>query len=217
MVSAPVVTRKPKLKLMLAYRTAFVLLDLGAVFYQLSIHVSHGFDVVNFFSYFTNLSNVLGSATFLYLVLRWARPRGPLTELFRSGVVTSLALVGITYWTLLVNEDLGTLDPTVNFIVHGIMPLAIAIDWLFDPPQHRLSLRRAALWLLYPIVYVGYSLARGPFANFYPYPFLNPTNSGGYAMVAGFSVILAAIFLIVLALFIWLGNRLGRSTLQAKV
>jgi len=215
MVSPQTGTVKTKRQVMLAYRMGFALLDLGAILYQLGIHINHGFDVVNFFSFFTNLSNIIATATFLYLALSWTRLRTPAVELLRSGVVSSMALVGVTFWTLLAGEDLGALDPSVNLVVHGIMPLAVVVDWLIDPPQHHLAMRRVALWILYPVVYVGYSLVRGPFANFYPYPFLNPTNSGGYSAVAGFSVVLAVVFLIFIGLFVWLGNRLGRSSQRA--
>ena len=42
-------------------RPIFALLTLAAVGRQLVIHVESGFSVVNFFSYFTNLSNLLAA------------------------------------------------------------------------------------------------------------------------------------------------------------
>ncbi len=40
------------------------------------------------------------------------------------------------------------------------------------------------MWLIFPVVYVVYSLIRGPVADWYPYPFLDPNLDGGAAKVA---------------------------------
>ena len=50
------------------------------------------------------------------------------------------------------------------------------------------------LWLVFPILYCVYSLIRGPFVDFYPYPFLDPRLDGGYGRVVIFVVILAVAF-----------------------
>jgi hypothetical protein len=42
----------------------------------------------------------------------------------------------------------------------------------------------AASWLIFPAVYLVYSLVRGPIADWYPYPFLDPDHGDGYANVA---------------------------------
>jgi hypothetical protein len=52
------------------------------------------------------------------------------------------------------------------------------------------------------------SLHRGAAVHWYPYPFLNPTHSGGYARVALYAVVLA-LFMGLLALAV---NALGRRT-----
>jgi len=46
-------------------RIAFALLTLTAISVQLSIHIRSGFDVLNFFSYFTNLSNIFAAGVLL--------------------------------------------------------------------------------------------------------------------------------------------------------
>jgi hypothetical protein len=59
-----------------------------------------------------------------------------------------------------------------------VMPVAAIAGWLIDPPQSCLSLRKALLWLCFPLAYVVYSLVRGTFAHWYPYPFLSPDIEG---------------------------------------
>jgi membrane protease YdiL (CAAX protease family) len=59
-------------------------------------------------------------------------------------------------------------------------------------------------WLAWPLVYLAYSLVRGAVVDWYPYPFLDPDESGGYAGVAGYALaILAAFTAVGLALHWW--------------
>jgi hypothetical protein len=42
--------------------------------------------------------------------------------------------------------------------------------------------------LIYPMLYLVYSLIRGPIVDWYRYPFLDPDEAGGYLGVALYSV-----------------------------
>jgi hypothetical protein len=55
-------TNRPAL---IAIRLALGLLALLAIGTQLSIHIQRGFNVVNFFSFFTNLSNLFAAIVLL--------------------------------------------------------------------------------------------------------------------------------------------------------
>jgi hypothetical protein len=46
-------------------------------------------------------------------------------------------------------------------------------------------------WLAFPLAYFAYSLIRGAAVGWYPYPFIDPRQSGGYGRVAVFAVVLA--------------------------
>ncbi len=61
--------------------------------------------------------------------------------------------------------------------------MVVVLDWLIDPPQHRLAYRDAVIWLAYPLAWTGVTVVRGAADGWYPYPFLNPAN-GGYGQVA---------------------------------
>lgn len=65
--------------------------------------------------------------------------------------------------------------------------------------------------LAFPLVWVVYTLTRGPFATdpfdgtdyWYPYPFLNPvTSTGGYGSVAAYVVGITAVFVLVALLLV---------------
>ena len=180
-------------------RLAFALLALAAVGVQLSIHVRSGFDVVNFFSYFTNLSNIFAACVLLAAAFfgRTGRHASEHFTLLRGASVVAMAIVGIVFAAVLRNEDLGALRPWVNAVLHYVMPIAVVLDWVLDPPERVPSFRRSLLWLAFPALYLIYTLARGAAVGWYPYPFFNPSGARGYGGVAVASVVIAAVFLLV--------------------
>jgi hypothetical protein len=194
-----------------AYRLGFGLLTVAAITTQLVVSSRRAdFSAVNFFSFFTNLSNILGAGVFLYLAATWRRPRTPTVELVRGAAATYLGVTGVVYNLLLrgITEELGIVKPWVNFVIHVLMPIVVVLDWLFDPPRHRLALRRTAWWLAFPLAYLAYSLIRGAATDWYPYPFLNPSETGGgYLGVLGYVVAISAVLLGFIWIFTALGNR----------
>jgi len=198
---------------LIAYRLFFGILTLVAIGIQFKISMGLGFSPVSFFSYFTNLSNVIVSVILILAALSLLRGREPSErdDLIRGAGVVYITVVGLVYYFLLRGEDLGALLPWINTQLHIVMPLAVIADWLYQPPKSKLTLRHAFLWLIFPLVYLGYSLIRGAMINWYPYPFLNPATVGGYAGVALYCVVIVAAFFVISWAWITLGNRLKRN------
>jgi hypothetical protein len=180
-----------------------VLVALAKLYYDGSQNPA--FQPVNFFSYFTNLSNILGACLFIYCGLR-GDVSSLTVDLLRGAATVYLATTGIVYNLLLTSEAVGVLNPYANAMVHAIMPLAAVGDWLLFPPKNRIPMRKAWLWLVFPVAYLVYSLIRGPIANWYPYPFLNPAKGGYGSVVAVCLGIAIALVLLVIAV-LWTGNR----------
>ncbi len=90
---------------------------------------------------------------------------------------------GIVYAVLLAGKH-DTI-PWANDVLHRLMPVAVALDWLLDPPHAPLPLRRVVLaWMAFPLLYIAYTLVRGPLVHWYPYFFVDPGRPGGYLRVA---------------------------------
>lgn len=82
-------------------------------------------------------------------------------------------------------------------------------DWLVDPPRTPLPRSAPAYWLVFPLVYLAYGLARGAAVDWYPYPFMDPRLTGGYGRIAGACTVVAAVF-VGLAWLLWkVGNHLS--------
>ncbi len=182
-----------------AFRTAMGGLTCAAIARQFAIQLHGGFSVVNFFSYFTNLSNLLAAGVFIRGALRIATGRLPThaDALLRGAATVAMVIVGVVFVALLRNADLGQLLPWVDTVLHYVMPVAVVIDWIADPPCSPLGVRAVALWLAYPLVYIVYVLTRGAATAWYPYPFLNPANVGGARGVAPYIAAILVLFVVV--------------------
>ena len=129
---------------------------------QLSIHIAMGFSVANFFSYFTNLSNLFAAAVLVFGALSAGRGASS----------------------------------------------AIILEWLLAPPTSRFGTRQLLLVLVFPILYLIYTLIRGRMLGWYPYPFLNPDSVGGSG-VAVHAAGIAVTFIVAGWILLAAANRLG--------
>lgn len=195
-----------------AYRALAAIAVLVAIAYQVGKGLEHkGFSTTDYFSYFTELSNLFAAAIFLYGAVHLAGTRSRTVELLRGAAVMYMLTTGIVYAVLLSGQDVTY--PWVNTIVHRVMPIAVALDWAIDPPQARLQLRQTILWMSFPLVYIAYTLTRGAIINWYPYFFVNPNRHGGYLLVAGSCVAITVGMVALILGIAWVGNR--RSGSQA--
>ena len=201
------------------YRVLFALLTLIAIGYQFLDGADNpDFRPLNFFSFFTIQSNLFAAAVLLSGARRDGQaPPSPTVDLVRGAAVLSLSLTGLVYGVLLAGyqEELQTTIPWVDTVLHRVMPLVMIADWLFDPPRTRIDLRRALPWLAYPVVYLVYSLVRGPFVDWYTYAFLDPDAAGGYVGGALYCVGITAGFLLGTWLIVWVGRRLRLTTAES--
>lgn len=185
---------------------AFTLLAEGI---QLGIHFGHGYSVLNFFSYFTNLSNIFAAAVLIVeSTLTWrGRELGPLWQLVRCASVVCMALVGIVFSALLRDVDLGSLLPWINAWLHYVMPVAVVLDWLVLSPRRRIPYGKLGYLVALPLAYMAYSLVRGAAIDWFAYPFLNPAN-GGWGAVAVTCSVIAVAFVAVSFALVAVANRL---------
>lgn len=196
-------------------RVGFGALGLAAVIYQLSVQIDTGSPVANFLSYFTIESNILAGLVLVATGLMPLTARPGWWDRLRGAATLYMVTTGLVYNTLLLNVDVGDLAPWANNVLHRVIPLVMLADWLIAPPRQRIERRTALLWLIFPILYCAYSLIRGPSADFYPYPFLDPRLDGGYGRVAIFIVVLAVVIFGLALLVAWAGNRMAARRDQA--
>ncbi|MCS5714504.1 Pr6Pr family membrane protein [Herbiconiux sp. CPCC 205716] len=144
--------------------------------------------LVNFFSYFTILSNALAAIALLIgAYYSFTVRRDPAWyNVSLAAVVTYMATTGVVYNLLLrsIQLEQGRTLAWSNEVLHLAAPIYIVLVWILSPGKS--PLRWRALWAIvaFPIVWVVYTMIRGAIVGWYPYPFLNPAQLGGYGAVA---------------------------------
>ncbi len=211
-----------------AFRIAAAALIAAAIIAQASRTIggamSEGRDVattaVNFFSFFTVLSNVSSVVVLAVAGVRGLlKPRQPqpyALSIALACVSTYMVVTGLVYNLLLRGVPLpqGTTVPWSNEVLHVVGPVVLLVD-LFVNVAARLPWKAIAAVLVFPIAWILYTLVRGPLVTnpvtqnpwWYPYPFLDPHLVGGYGGVAVYVVGIAVALGAVAALVVGVGRR----------
>lgn len=175
-------------------KVSFALLGLSAVVTEIATLVERGFFVpVNFFSYFTVLSNIFAVIALLLGAFALATGTNSVAvHLVRGAAALYMTMTGIVFAVLLagIEGSVLTAVPWDNIVLHYIMPIVMLLDWVVDRPSSGVPYDKAVLWLIFPLVYVVYSLVRGAVTGWYPYPFLD-VSANGAVSVAVTSVCIA--------------------------
>jgi hypothetical protein len=165
--------------------------------------------VFNVFCFFTTDSNIIVGVTCLLLAIRLDR-RSTVFRVFRLAGLVGITITGIIYHVAL--ADLQQLDSwalLADQILHTLVPIAAVVGWLMFGPRGMTSWRIAGLALLYPVIWVAFTLIRGPIVHWYPYPFID-VIAHGYAKVIVNGFWVALLFLGVSAGFHKLDGWLAR-------
>jgi hypothetical protein len=192
-----------------ALRLALASLLVAALGAQLAIGLSRSdLTLMRFLSSFTVLSNMAAVVMLAMLVARPGRDGSRGFAMWRGAVTVYMSVTGLTYVLILTQPavDVGLTEPWVDWCLHVIGPITIALDWIMHPPPIALPGRAIGYWLIFPAAYLSYTLVRGPVANWYPYPILDPSEAGGYGAVALWSGVVLSAFLGFGLVYRWWSN-----------
>ena len=183
-----------------ALRLSLASILVVALFAQLVIGMSRAeLTVVNFFSFFTILSNTAAVVVLIILAGRPELTSSGVFSIIRGAVTVYMSVTGLVYAVLLAPTgiDVGLTEPWVNWSLHVVGPLAVAADWIAHPPDTELPRSAPIIWLVFPAAYLVYTLIRGALLDvpWYPYPFLDPAETGGYGGVAMWSGVVLVVIL----------------------
>lgn len=164
----------------------------------------------NFFGFFTMQSNiivviVLAVSAFVPFS---ARRQSPRLVLARGCATTYIVITGFVYNLLLAGLEGGVSLAWANTVLHVILPLYAALDWVIFSDRSPLQWNRIWVALIYPLVWIIVILIRGATDGWVPYPFLNPEQ--GYGTVALYALAIA-VATVVFAAITWAVSRLNPS------
>lgn len=179
-----------------------IISDLGFTFWDAT---------VRFFSFFTILSNVIVAICSGFILFggksKWNSFFRKETTL--TAVTVYILIVGLVFNLVLrPMVDLKGMHNVVSEIFHAVVPFLFLIYWFITCKNANLSYKSIGFWLVYPLLYIAYTLLHGISSGFYPYPFIN-VNTLGYniAMRNGFFVLLAFVIVSFFLILITRSNR----------
>jgi hypothetical protein len=172
----------PKKVKLVYFKIFFALVGFSSIVTEIATIAERGrFVPINFFSFFTIESNIFAVIMLIVSAFAVAQQKQSMKlALFRGAAMLYMLITGIVFALLLSGLDNAALTavPWDNIVLHYIMPVVMLVDWLINKPKYTIRFKQALIWLVYPIVYVAYSLVRGSLVGWYPYPFLNPATKG---------------------------------------
>ena len=174
---------------------------------------------VRFFSYFTVATNIIVAITATAIAFF------PLTRFgaffsrptVQAAVASYISIVGIVYSAFLRSVwDPQGWQAAADHLLHDAMPILFVAYWLLFAPKSGIALPDPIKWLVYPIVYVAYSLIRGAFVAWYPYWFVDVTELG-YPIALRNTAFVVVAFVLIGMIFVAIAKLMTRSVNTAAV
>jgi len=189
-------------------RIAAGIFVLAAITTDITDQVVHdAFVPAEFFSYVTIQSTMMNIVALIVggiFALRSTHDTQLLTTV-RMTLVSYAVIVGVVYNVLLRNIPVVGYVSEIkwpNEAFHVIAPIFLVLEFLLGQGSVRLGFRTLWVAVSYAIVWVAFTLVRGPLTGWYPYPFLEPDGPGGWPSVIMYVVGIAAFVLVVATGFI---------------
>lgn len=172
--------------------------------------------LIRFFSYFTVQSNILVAITATMLALNPHRD-GRVFRVLRLMALFGITITFITYVTLLAPiVNLTGVAVLTDTGLHYVAPLMTVIGWFLFGPRPRIDENTLILSLIWPVLYMLYTLAHGAASDWYPYPFIDVTKLG-YLSALGNGLGIAVLMVGVGALYMYLDHRMSRLPVEASI
>jgi hypothetical protein len=97
-----------------------------------------------------------------------------------------------------------------DIVLHYVTPLLFVLWWLVAGADGRTRWSDISWWVVYPVAYLAYALARAPIAGEVPYPFLD-IGANGVTGVAGAALTITAVFLVLSVIAVLVDHGLARA------
>jgi len=170
--------------------------------------------IARYFGFFTILTNILVAISFTAVYLKGINAQAGFFTKPKTLTASTvyITIVGLIYNVILrfqwAPEGLAKL---VDELLHTVIPIGCIVFWLSFVPKQTINWKNIFPWLLYPLLYITYTLLRGSFAQWYPYPFVDVLTLG-YNKVLVNCVFVTIAFIVVAALFIGIAKMMGKRS-----
>ncbi len=164
---------------------------------------------LNVFAFFTVQSNILIAVASFLLATDPYRQSMSFAVLRMTGLV-AITITGIVYHVALRKIlELDSWGLAADQLLHTVVPVMAVAGWVLFGPRKLVSARIALLALIFPVAWLIFTLVRGAFVPFYPYPFIDVTVLG-YAKTLLNCLWVALLFVGITALYTGFDRTLAR-------
>jgi hypothetical protein len=132
----------------------------------------------NVFAFFTILSNVLAGVGSGLLAARFERDSQAFAVLRLSGLV-AITVTGVVFHVALASfVGSNPWDQAASQLEHTVVPIMTVVGWLLAGPRGLINARVVWMSLIFPLLWLVFTLIRGAITPWYPYPFIDVTRLG---------------------------------------
>lgn len=134
--------------------------------------------LLNVFTFFTIQANLLVGIT-SFMLFRNPKRLSNTFWGFRLSSIVAIAITGIVYHAVLASQfDMSGWAAVANQILHTWVPIMAVLGWIVYGPRGHLNPLVIRLSLVFPVVWLLFTLIRGAIIDWYPYSFLRVSEIG---------------------------------------
>ncbi|WAC51247.1 Pr6Pr family membrane protein [Frigoribacterium sp. SL97] len=139
------------------------------------------FSSINYFSYFTQQSNMANVVVLAFagVVSLRGRQEPDWFAGVHALVSTYVIVSGIVFGIIVAesaSHDYRIEVPWSSQLLHFVIPTFVLVDWVFGPDRPRVRWRVLSVVLVFPLVWGVFMIVRGADVGWYPYFFLDPAQ-----------------------------------------
>ncbi len=147
-----------------------------------------------YFSFFTIESSMIAAVALIVggiMALRIPVDTVPYTVV-RMSVLSYAVVTAIVYNLLLrgLPDEGFVSSPWPGELMHVWIPIFIALDWLISPGRPALRWTGLRYVVIFPLVWLAFTMLRGAATGWFPYPFLEPST--GWLSISAYVVAISA-------------------------
>ncbi len=189
-----------------------LIIQLGFMITHAPESVTYSAVIVNYFSYFTIVSNLLVACSLTFVNNRYFA-----TNTTHGAITVYITIVSLVYFLFL--RDL--LDPqgwllVADILMHYIIPVTYVMHWGFVVEKGDFNWFDSVRWLKIPFLYLLFVIIRGLLTEIYPYPFLN-IGELGFLFVMRNILIAGAAFWFVGMVVVGIDKAIGRPEMMGSL
>ncbi|MBP9192713.1 MAG: Pr6Pr family membrane protein [Ignavibacteria bacterium] len=156
-----------------------------ALILQLYISLSQAdsrlYELIKYLSFMTIWTNFIVAVSFTFQVISTESRIGKILNApsVQGGILLYIIVVALVYHLVLANIwDPKGPEKVADEFLHTVVPVLYLLYWIFFVRKGDLRFSNSIKWLIYPLIYLIYSLIRGALTGLYPYYFMNVAKLG---------------------------------------